>query len=188
MWICLKCNSQNHDSLNLCWWCHTEPDGTEHPRLIARIRSRLNTINPNEVGIPRRFSLGKLMQLIVFFAVLFSILKICNADAVLYFIIGCLFIVVGITQVLLFKGNKPRKASIIGGVLYVSIFYCIGFVQLYFTGGDLLPLLRTALIMPVFGSFIGYIAGCLLAGVFLIPEREPVEEISCNYDSPDKDD
>ncbi len=93
MWVCPKCKAQNNDSLKWCWWCHTEPDGTEHQRLLSKINKPLVP-----VGMPRQFSVGTLMILIALFGVLFAFLTIYNVPPLSFAIIGIFFAVVGAAQ------------------------------------------------------------------------------------------
>jgi hypothetical protein len=51
------------------------------------------------------------------FAVLFAILRAFEASPLNYFGVGLFLFAVGLGQMLLFKGQRPRKASVVVGAL-----------------------------------------------------------------------
>jgi hypothetical protein len=142
----------------------------------------------------RQFGLSQLLILITLFGMLFAILEICKAYAIVYLFVVIYFVIIGVAQAFLFKGNKPRKASVTvggyiggffgllcGGLIGTSIlreiyngitFFGIVLGPIIFFGGILIG---TA-IGFINGCLDGYLAGCLIAGIFLVREQEPVEE------------
>ena len=204
MWVCPKCKSQNHDSLNLCWWCHTEPDGTEHPRLLPRVISRMPRLNtdrfaailkqsrisrlldriPKPAGMPRQFGIGHLLIMIALFGVMFSLLKILHVHPIIYIDAFLYLCGIAIAQVVLFNGKRPRMASCIGGfvmglILGLGTFAILFSFNNYFLdphGLDAIGIFLFSLGFIFLGGPIGYLAGCLIAGIFLVREQKPVQE------------
>ncbi len=198
MWLCPQCGLEVEDSLKWCWICGTSPDGTEYPRIpgagdaselsrqpltrkvirrIGALRRRLGGIRlPKAAGVPRRFSLGRLMLITAFFAVLFGLLSWLDAHPILFVAVGVFVVLVGLAQVFLFSGKKPRKASVVAGSAVGALIVVVGFLVDLFTGGvpfgDILFGMFFALpvmtgISALLGGVLGYMAGCLIAGVFL---------------------
>jgi hypothetical protein len=132
------------------------------------------------VGLPRWFSVGTLMILMCFFAVLFAIMKILDVHWIIFTGVSLFFGGVGASQSVFFKGHYPRKASWISGLFLGPVI------------GILMIIIGTLLIPPAglqqqrvadfasglifLGGPFGYVAGCLIAGIFLVREREGDEE------------
>jgi uncharacterized membrane protein (UPF0136 family) len=172
MWVCPKCKTQNHDSLGMCWWCHTEPDGTEHPDMKA-------------IGVPRQFSVGRLLFVVSMFVVLFAILTMLGATIVIFcgtviFILG-----IGIVQIVDYWKN-PSVETIIAGLIF-GVLICMAafyFDSIYpssvWVARHGLPTITVnqafAIAIGLFGGVFGYFAGCLIAGIFLVRVRGPAQE------------
>jgi hypothetical protein len=89
--------------------------------------------------------------------------------------VGCLvalfFTAIGLGQMLLFQGKRPRRASVIVGgclcpFLVFSGFALASIVELepsFFVGGICMGTVS----IPI-GAVMGYLAGMLIAGVFLL--------------------
>lgn len=197
MWQCPQCGLEVEDSLKWCWICGTSPDGTEYPRIpgawdaselsrqplnvigrIGALRRRLGGIRlPRAAGVPRRFSLGRLMMITAFFAVLFGLLSWLDAHPILFVVVAVFVTVVGLAQAILYSGKKPRKASVVAGsavCALVSMIWCLSL--LFAVGvrpgiGNVISLAFFFAVATVFwagvGGVFGYLAGCLIAGVFL---------------------
>lgn len=194
MWLCPKCGTEVEDSLDLCWICGTSPDGTEYPHipqawraseplreppaLIEVVRAIKEGLGkrtlPPGAGVPRRFSLGRLMLITAFFAVLFGLLSWLDAPPVVFVVVGVFVTVVGLAQAILYSGKKPRKASVVAGSavgVVVSMIWCVFLV--FAVGGR--PRIGGFLCwFPLWiafcagvGAVLGYVAGCLIASVFL---------------------
>lgn len=174
MWICPKCKAENHDSLRMCWWCRTEPDGTEHPR-------------PKQVGVPRRFSVGTLMILIAMFGVLFAVLKMLGTHPIVFAGVAIFFGGVGAAQMFLFKSHDPRKASLVAGfvlgpVVGIGMIVIANLIANNYgvpynpQQMNLAGVMCCGVGFLLLGAPFGYIAGCLVAGIFLVREREKAED------------
>jgi hypothetical protein len=128
------------------------------------------------VSVPRRFSVGTMMILVTAFAVLLGILKSFGVPPEVFAAVAAFIAGVGACQVLLFKGQDPRRASFYGGMITsgvlavvtalvawlqtASVEFVIGFLF----GG--------ALLAAILGGPLGYAAGCLIAAIFLV-RKEP---------------
>ena len=73
--------------------------------------------NEREVGVPRRFSIATIFLLLTLYAVLFRALVSLGADAGWTGLICVFFGIVTIAQMSLFRGVKPRAASLFAGMV-----------------------------------------------------------------------
>ena len=135
---------------------------------------------PRPIGVPRRFAVGTAMIITAMYSVLFAVMKSLGAHPIVVVIVAVFFTGIGAAQMFLFGGRRPRAASIIVGVIFCGAMPTVGFSIIWFSEGYplgahplammgwlLCPTLRSALI----GVLLGYVAGCLTAGVFLILNR-----------------
>jgi hypothetical protein len=113
------------------------------------------------------------------FGLLFAIMKMLNIHPIIFCCIAVFFAGIGVAQMSLFGGNEPRRASWIagfplgfvcglGGMIAASMSH-----QLPSISGEILGV---SIFCAVLGGPCGYIAGCLVAGIFLVRERETDEE------------
>jgi hypothetical protein len=138
--------------------------------------------------VPQRFGAGGMMSIIFVFSLLFGSLHFMDAHGGYYLFFSVLGLVVGISQM---RGTRsPRWASIVAGaiVLPPAIFLAIATRYNLERAIMYLPL---CLLSSVFGAGIGYLAGTILGGAFLIadyleqyfdprenrPAREPKSDI-----------
>jgi hypothetical protein len=177
MWICPECKNQNATISDFCSVCGTSPDGTKD---AAKAHAR----SQKDVGVTRRFSVGTFMIMTAFFGVLFAVLKMLNTNSIIFCCIAVFFAGIGVAQMALFGGNEPRKASWIAG--FPLGFLCglggsitansFGQFPVYFGQAQPHDVLGTSLLCAMLGGPCGYFAGCLIAGIFLVRERESDEE------------
>ena len=120
------------------------------------------------------------MILVTAFAVLFSFFKVLGVQPEVFACISLFVAGVAACQVLMFKGKNPGRASIIGGyivggliflgVVVVGIFFRQKLGWYYFDEA-VVALLATVVL---FGGPFGYLAGCVVAGIFLAwKDRDP---------------
>lgn len=144
-----------------------------HQMHLRKLASRPTT---PEIGVPRRFGVGVLMIITAMYAALFAVLHTFGFSPVAFGIVVLFFTTVGLGQMLLFKGQRPRKASVLVGACFFPGFYLTVLVYRAifpvgpsprvagdFCGG--LPCIVLA------GALMGYLAGILIAGVFLIADK-----------------
>ena len=139
-------------------------------------------------SVPRRFGAGVLLILVTAFAVLFAAMQTVGVPPRLFVIVAVLFLGVMLGQILLFKGKKPRAASLlVGGLLFplellvVDPYVFLGGAYLWghprmFSGLTarllVVCMVGGALVgYVVVGAVLGYMAGCIMAGVFLVQEK-----------------
>ena len=143
-----------------------------------------NSIQPpprKQTGVPRRFGVSVMLVITTMYAVLFAVLQ--KTPAGFFVTVALFFTVVGLAQAVLFKGRNPRKASIVTGTvlggLFIFVRNAIEIVRLFQLLSHLGPLtspvifrqfvilLVMTLCGVVFGALLGYLAGGLIAAVFL---------------------
>ena len=108
-------------------------------------------------SVPRRYDLATVFVISFAFGLLFAGMRSMRWPPELALVTGLFISFVGVAQALLFKGSKPRLASVLAGAVFFLTFALImGF------GPWLLYL--------VLGSVLGYVAGTLIGGVFLVAE------------------
>ena len=139
------------------------------------------------VGVPRQFSVGGLMLLVTMCAILFAIMQTLGANRETFCIISLLFVGVAAGQVLLFGGQKPRKASLwVGACLFpveiIALCVYLEVTSLFSFESHRMAAMLCWLIFSIpAGAMLGYIAGTLSAGIFLVRRRfdkTPEEAIS----------
>ncbi len=140
---------------------------------VNRIRSE------TEVGVPRRFSIGTLFVLLTLYGVLFRLLVLLGTDAKWTGVTCLLFATVTVGQMLLFRGVKPRAASIVTGAIACPAMLVgvaidemltqwIGWEPL--NGGLNRPgaFFAAMLLLAMIGSALGYLVGGTMASVFYV--------------------
>ncbi len=138
---------------------------------------------PKAVGVTRRFSVGTLMILTAMFGVLFAVLTMLDANPIIFFMVAVFFAGTGLAQMFLFGGREPRKASVVGGFFLGLIIGLAAVIIAQQTrnsfgsrsGFEYYNTISCAFVAMIFGGPLGYIAGCLSAGIFLVRERESAE-------------
>jgi hypothetical protein len=173
MWTCPECKNKNPTLSDYCSVCGLSPDGKKAPATDA-------------VGVTRRFSVGTFMIMSALLAVLFSFLTVLGVHAIVFGCIVVFFTGIGVAQMFLFHGDDPRGASWIAGIPLGFFCGLAGSLiakwtgETFFSFWDIVP---ATIGCTIIGGPCGYIAGCLVAGIFLVREREGDEE-----DTPDTTD
>ena len=137
-------------------------------------------------SVPRRFGVGVLLILMTAFAVLFAVMRTFGAAPEVFMIIAGLFLAVTLAQIVLFQGKKPRQASMLaGGVVFPLLIIAVTlFDENRSFGGPgtvIFFVISSSICTVPGGAMLGYLAGCLVAGIFFVQERyrhrstQPVE-------------
>lgn len=118
-------------------------------------------------SVPRRYDLASMFAISVAYAILFAGMRALSAPPSSIVLTGIFFTMIGISQAVLFKGNRPRESSIlvgvIGGLLCLIVFG--------FTAGMSADEAILATICGVFCSpFAGYLAGASIGGIWLVAD------------------
>ena len=90
--------------------------------------------------------------------------------------LGGFFAVVGISQALMFKGDKPREASMISG----TAFAFFGMILLAMVEGGSTESAVTGAFCSIFwGPIAGYFAGTVIGGIWLVADylRQWLEQL-----------
>ncbi len=115
-------------------------------------------------GAQRVFDLFTLMAITLAFGLLFGAMKALNAIPEVFFGVTTFVTFVGIGQMLLFGGKSPRLASVVGGPIALSLTIVL-LAGWYGQGA-----IWGAVCALIPGIPAGYLAGGLVAGVFLIAD------------------
>ncbi|MBN1908452.1 MAG: hypothetical protein JW818_01820 [Pirellulales bacterium] len=123
--------------------------------------------------------MGTMMLMVTLFAVLFAVMQSFKLPGWLIFVIAGLFLTVGMAQVWLLRGRRPKLASMIAGAMYAALVVAaIDLIEMHDFQGQLSmwnwlrAILFAYMSIPV-GVVLGYIFGCMAAGVFLFWRVEP---------------
>ncbi len=145
-----------------------------------------------QTGVPRRFGVGVMLVITTMYALLFALLKGLHFSPLVFVTVALFFTLVGLAQAVLFKGRNPRRASTLAGVVLCTLLMLAGGIVDFRVGGGrprtwqdrLVAIIfdPTAYVLSGFGALPGYLAGGLIAGVFLFlnkvqpPLEDPVDE------------
>ena len=143
-------------------------------------RGRGQVRRAEAVGVPPRFGVSTLLAVTAMYAMLFALMKLLGARPVGFVVVATFVTGVGLAQALLFGGKQPRRASFLAGaVLLPSIFLVLesvvplvqlatfGRLDAQLVAGFVIIGMLAAIPGPVVGGAFGYVAGCLIAGIFL---------------------
>jgi hypothetical protein len=118
---------------------------------------------------PRRFDLATIFVVTTAYAILFSGMTVLTFPPAVSVCVALYITMVGIGQATLFFGSRPRLASMIAG----GIAYCILGVGLWLMNAAI----YNAMMLPILlvnafigGALLGYPAGVLIGGVFLVAD------------------
>ena len=143
-------------------------DDRHEPEIILAELAEAGTSKANEpFGVPRRFGIGTILIVTAAYGVLLAILRIAHWDAAAIFWALGFISAVGLGQMLLFNAKRPREASIVTGaaILPVIVLVWSASVNHY----EPVASICCGIVCSVpFGAIAGYLAGGMVAGVFLI--------------------
>jgi len=120
---------------------------------------------------PRRFDLATIFVVTFAYSLLFGLMKAMQMPGEASLIIAIFISCVAAGQAFLFGGQRPRTASIIvGALIYVvsmAFFWFASGPRMYPTGLLVIMICYTI----IGGAILGYIAGVLVGGVFLVADK-----------------
>ena len=135
--------------------------------------------HPQPVGVPRRFSVGTMLLFTAMYGVLFALLTSLGTPPVLFLVVTVFITGVGASQAVLFKGKRPRTASMITGlVMWMLITLALALWMASTRAARFDVVWATIMGMGCgvsLGPICGYLAGAIAAGVFLFvtcPDEE----------------
>lgn len=199
MWTCPECKAVNHDGTSTCVACSATRSSMASDVVVADVvpdtemqrrweswaaQHRLEPVPISRLGeggagVPRRFSIGRLLLLVTFFAVVFGLLQWLleithsrpETSKYIFTAIALLIAGVGVAQPLLFHGRNPRLASILAGMIVAPVVFTATVLVANWSrlNADRVIefVLRVGTVSLLFGPLLGYLAGCLIAAVFL---------------------
>ena len=138
-------------------------------RIAERIRAGCVEPRPTVYSAPRRFDLATIFVVTSAYAILFGGFSALGAWPIVSVVIGGYITVVGIGQAVLFGSEKPRSASILVGVVLHAIIW----IGTWVAAPRLLPaafVIFMAGYIVIGGVILGYCAGTLVGGVFLLAD------------------
>jgi putative addiction module component (TIGR02574 family) len=119
---------------------------------------------------PRRFDLSTIFVVTVAFALLFAGMRVLPIPPFVSVIVGGYFALIGLGQAFLFRGNRPRTASMLVGTLY----YGLGALIIWQLSGPrarpTFDILISGVFVLIFGAILGFVAGALVGSVFMIAD------------------
>jgi hypothetical protein len=191
MWQCSRCHAEVADSRERCWVCgdsagNARSGGRSLPPIMAELVERPARWPPPgpQVGLPRQFGIGTLMILTAAFAVMFSLMKMLDTLPEVFVCVSLFVAGVAACQVLMYQGKNPRKASFVGGYIVggvVSFVFALGWAIYWHAVGLFFSALISGFFLTaLLGGPCGYLAGCVVAGIFLAWKDRglaPTEEV-----------
>lgn len=151
-------------------------DSVSTKKLSKKAVDSVGLKRPTElpVGVPRRFAVGAMMVFSTIYAVLFFFLTLVETPPRDFAVIVLFFTIVAAGQAVLFRGTRPREASILAGCAAAPVMTLVASVWNAYLWQDFESVARTIAIgialMPC-GALCGYLVGCLAAGVFYVMDR-----------------
>ena len=140
----------------------TDESPRENPFESPSLKDSLTSPGDKVYSVPRRFDLATMFAVSFAFAVMFGVFRLMQMPAEGTVVISAFIAVVGFSQAMLFKGKRPRLASLLVGAIAYSLAYLIAQAIL----AARIPSLIELFFMCVLGCLFGYLAGCLVGTVF----------------------
>ena len=125
-----------------------------------------------DYGVPRTFDLATLFAMSMGYALLFGAMRSLEFPQSTCILVAAFITWVGIAQAVLFGGKLPRESSIVAGVAFFVAYGGVRFILTVAQLDNYRPThLIISIISSIFGVIPGYLAGVLVAGVFLVADR-----------------
>lgn len=137
----------------------------------ARRHPTAERLGTPAVGVPRRFGVGGMVVIVTMFGLLYGGLQWLQAPPVVFLGAAVFFAGLALGQMLFKGGRSPRAASVITGAILWPAEVLL--LALWLNGeAPRGPPLDAALVILVInvpvGALLGYLGGCLVAGVVLV--------------------
>src|SRR5262245_16214889 len=119
-------------------------------------------------SVPQRFGISAILALTTLFAFIFAGLRAFNAPAVVYFFFGTLAVSICIAQMVF--GKVPRLSSIAAGAVLLPFWTLVmAIIRADSVSFDAVAMaISAAPFTLIAGAVLGYLAGTVLAGFFLL--------------------
>ena len=126
----------------------------------------------HEAGVPNRFGVGTLLVISTMYAMLFAAWRLLGGSPQFLVWVTLFFSAVGLGQMLLYKGQQPRKASAVAGACAYSCMFQVYAAYKQLTEHAIPGLSICGLMHSVpAGALLGYLAGSLIASHFLLIDK-----------------
>jgi hypothetical protein len=139
--------------------------------VVQRMMAGESQAKPAKIySVPRRFDLATIFVVTLAYSLLFGAMKALNFPPIASAIVAGFISIVGAAQAFLFGGKQPRTASIISGALIYSLAIAASWIAsrpFYATPALLIP----ASFVIAGGAMLGYLAGVIIGGVFLVADK-----------------
>lgn len=119
-------------------------------------------------SVPRRFDLATIFVVTAAYSILLGGLSALDATPIIKTVIAVFVTVVAVAQAALAKVVHPRGTSIIAGAVATSVIMWI--LMLGLRGHFVFSFLFATIVGVPFGALFGYLAGAVVAGVFLVAD------------------
>jgi putative addiction module component (TIGR02574 family) len=138
--------------------------------IVSRMLVNRETAPRSKIySAPRRFDLATVFAVMTAYSLLFAVMSGFNFPATISALVGGFVTLVGIGQALLFRGEKPRRASMLVGCVCFTLPWLVGWL----TNSRMMPREMLWLVLAngiLSGAILGYFAGVLVGGVFLVAD------------------
>jgi len=142
------------------------------PWLVVRrlIADSIKRSRPKVYSAPRRFDLATIFIVTVAYSLLFALMSVLGLPAGVSLTVAGFITVVGVGQAALFRGEKPRLASAIVGLVIYSVcmlgVWIISGRRIY----DASTFVLASAAIAAGGVLLGYVAGACVGAVFMLAE------------------
>lgn len=131
-------------------------------------------LNMPGVGVPRRFGVGGMVVIVTMFGLLHGGLQWLRAPPLVFLGVAMFFAGMAVAQMVVRGGRNPRVASIVMGAMLWPAEVFLFVLYLSYRDNRFGPHLGFAWVAAVMnipiGAVLGYLCGCLVAGVVLLLE------------------
>lgn len=140
----------------------TEPGNSDSPQAPDR----------RAVGFPRQYGIRTMLIITAIYGVLFAFLAWLEAHPALFVLPAVFLAGVGLAQMFLFRGRRPREASLVAGscLFFAAAALAVVISHLGGESGDG-GFLWAVVLAPAVGAALGYLVGVAIAGPFLVAKR-----------------
>lgn len=133
-----------------------------------------STRSPASYQVPRRFGTAAILGFTTLMAIMFAAVRFFGGPWWIYMFLFSLVFTTAVSQMVFRMG--PRISSVVSGSILLPVLVVIVFVVEAFSHSNLsrvdwLEMILLAVPMAMVGALVGYLAGALGAGVFLILDR-----------------
>jgi len=119
-------------------------------------------------SVPRRFDLATIFVVTAAYSILLGGLTALDATPIIKTLVAGFVTIVAISQAGLEKRIHPRGTSIIAGAIAFTIIVAVEWLEL--RRHVPIPFIAIVIAGVLIGSFLGYLAGTVAGGVFLVAD------------------